>query len=55
MYGFQRIGHLASAADDSTTQGIPIGGPAGRTALNGSGLPHEARPSAPTHRPNPTK
>src|SRR5690606_20859489 len=45
MFGFQRIGDLAWAAGDSRTRGFLIGGTAGRTTLNGEGLPHEDRHS----------
>ncbi len=41
MFGFQRIGDLAWAAGDMQARGFLLGGPSGRTTLNGEGLQHE--------------
>jgi pyruvate dehydrogenase E1 component len=41
MFGFQRIGDFIWAAGDERSRGFLLGGPAGRTTLNGEGLQHE--------------
>ena len=41
MFGFQRIGDLIWAAQDSRARGFLIGATSGRTALNGEGLQHQ--------------
>ena len=41
MFGFQRIGDAAWQAGDMRARGFLLGATAGRTTLNGEGLPHE--------------
>src|SRR5581483_5673064 len=41
MFGFQRTGDLVWAFGDLRGRGFLLGGPAGRTTLNGEGLQHE--------------
>jgi pyruvate dehydrogenase E1 component len=41
MFGFQRVGDFIWAAGDSQARGFLMGGPAGRTTLEGEGLQHQ--------------
>src|SRR3546814_14356408 len=45
MFGFQRIGDAAWQAGDIRSRGFLLGATAGRTTLNGEGLPHDDRMS----------
>src|SRR3989338_5434287 len=41
MFGFQRVGDMMWLAGDIKAKGFLLGGPAGRTTLNGEGLQHQ--------------
>src|SRR5262249_18654727 len=53
MFGFQRTADGLWAAADQMARGFLLGATAGRTTLNGEGLPREAGPSPRIAPPNP--